>query len=170
MKRMMLALAFTLSVLASLCGTAYGATTTKPVSVMDYYMLLPQEYFEVPLASRKNLIDASGGGFVDKANGFLFAQGDGAQPSLDVALFKRKDGSYVVAVHSDTTDEIDGFLDFYEWNGKKLVRVPNLLPKPFDSKFTYKIPRRGTTIAVASVKGSKRFSYKWNGTKFVAAP
>jgi hypothetical protein len=167
MRRLIAALFAILSLGVPLCGTAYGATTTKPVTVVDYYMLLPQDYFEVPASSRKNLIDASGGGFVDKANGFLFAQGDGAQPSLDVALFKRKDGNYIVAVHSDATEETDGFLDFYTWNGTKLVGVANLLPKPFDPKFTYKIPRRGTTISVSSVKGSKRYSYRWNGTKFI---
>jgi hypothetical protein len=163
MKQTILALCLVLT-----CGTAYGTTISKPVTVVDYYMLLPQDYFEVPVASRKNLIETSFGGIVDKTNGFLFAQGDGAQPSLDVALFKRTDGSYVVLVHSDATEETDGFLDFYQWNGTKLVRVPNLLPKPFDPKFTYKIPRHGTTISVASLKGTKRFSYKWNGTKFIA--
>lgn len=153
-------------ILLGIC--AVQAAEQKPKTVYDYYMRLPNDYFEIPLAQRKDLLDKRVGGIVDLKNGYLFAQGDGAQPSLEVAVFKRKGQEDVIAVCHNEDDECVGFLYFYELKTgyQGVFRIPNLLPAKFNAKYTYKLPRVGKTITVKDAAGKVVHSYTWNGTKF----
>ena len=155
------------SALIAVGNVAAHATDAK-LTVCDYSMLLPNDYFNIPLASRKNLLDKNAGGIVDEKNGYLYAQGKGSQPSLEVALFKRKSQEDIVAVCHNETNECVGFMYFYERRPRYqgVVRCPNLLPTKFNAKYNYKLPRGGKTIIVTDSAGKVVHTYSWNGSKF----
>lgn len=158
---------FFASLIAFLSVPAQAAEDKKR-TVYDYYMLLPNDYFNIPLASRKNLLDKNAGGIVDEKNGYLYAQGKGSQPSLEVAVFKRKSQEDIVAVCHNETKECVGFMYFYERRPRYqgVVRCPNLLPTKFDAKYNYKLPRNGKTITVTDSAGKVVHTYSWTGSKF----
>src|SRR5438552_6836287 len=65
----------------------------EPASVIDYYLLLPEKTFETP--AREWLHNAT---VLDKENGYMSVSGDGAQPSLEVALLRYRDGRPLLAL------------------------------------------------------------------------
>src|ERR1700704_1072495 len=75
------------------------AQVSEPRTVRDYYLLLPDKYFEADREQRvKWMLDPKRGAVIDVKTGYLLAQGDGAQMSLVVCLFKNRDGAYTIAV------------------------------------------------------------------------
>jgi len=103
--------------------------THPPRSVIDYYLLLPSDYFDGlatdTRSERLRLLRDFKGSSVDRPHGFLHIRGDGAQSDLTVCLFKRPNGSYLVAVNSNTaSDGVWGpSLDFYTYQQGHLVNV-----------------------------------------------
>lgn len=67
-----------LGLLISLAALAASAqSSTRPHTVVDYYMLLPDRYFEANRAQRLHwMLDPERGAIVDVANGYLYAPGD----------------------------------------------------------------------------------------------
>ncbi len=62
-----------------------------PRTVVDYYMLLPDKYFEANRQQRRHwMLDPQRGAIVDVANGYLYAVGDGAQTDIYTRLFKNR--------------------------------------------------------------------------------
>src|SRR5438552_6022504 len=60
MKRLMISSVIVATVYAFI-GVMTEAESSTPKTVLDYYMLLPQQYFEIPKADRKSLINRQGG-------------------------------------------------------------------------------------------------------------
>src|SRR3979409_1216359 len=76
-----------------------------PKTVLDYYALLPDKYFEADLEQRMHwTLEPKRAAIVDIQNGYLYAPGDGAQTHITVCLFKKADGSYLAAVGYNDDD------------------------------------------------------------------
>lgn len=138
-------------------------------SVVDYYLLLPQEYFEIPREGRRDWLK-QGGTVIDIPNGYLNTVADGAQMNLEVCLFRKPDGSYVVAVSNDGRDEGGGETLFHllTYRGGRWSNVTrSLLPVRVSDSLIYKLPRRGRTIHVTNARGKRLYDLEWVGTRFV---
>ena len=69
------------------CSLGVRAADDNKMTVVDYYLLLPEKTFETP--ARNWLQNAT---VIDKQNGYMRVTGDGAQPSFEVALFRYEMG------------------------------------------------------------------------------
>jgi len=149
-------------------GRAVAVSKARaPRTVVEYYMLLPDQYFET--SNRKHLLDARYGGIVDVKNGYLHAWGDGAQAEMDVCLFKRPDRSYLVAVNQNHAS--DGVWEpspeFYAYRHGHLVDVTRAtLPRRFSKNLGYKLPRYGTMIGVINEAGKTIYHLVWAKGRF----
>ena len=147
-----------------------AAQSSPPKTVLDYYLLLPEKYFEANKEQRvKWMLDPSRGAVVDIKNGYIYAPGDGAQTPIYVCLFKRPGDFPLIAVKSHESDTLDyTHLDFYEYKDGKLVEVKNgVLPVKVNENFKYEMPRYGRTIEVSDQHGRKLYSLNWSGRRFV---
>ena len=144
-------------------------TWQEPKTVLDYYLLLPDKYFEANEEQRvKWMLDPKRGAVVDIKNGYIFAPGDGAQASVYVCLFKRSAGSPLIAVktHEPDTDQFT-YLDFFEYKRGTLVEVKeDVLPVRINKEFKYKMPRYGRSIEVRDQRGRKIYNLTWTGRRF----
>ncbi|MCM3900517.1 MAG: hypothetical protein ND866_02310 [Pyrinomonadaceae bacterium] len=163
---------FTVLVFATLSlePLTVAQTLSKPKTVLDYYLLLPEKYFEADNEQRvKWMLDPSRGAVVDIRNGYLYAPGDGAQTSIYVCLFKKPNGSYVIAVksHESDTDEYTQ-LDFYLFKAGKFMDASSaVLPVRINEEFKYEMPRYSKEIQVRNKRGRKIYSLIWLGNRFV---
>ena len=146
-----------------------GHQSSKPQTVLDYYLLLPEKYFEADKEQRvKWMLDQDHGAIVDVKNGYIYARGDGAQTSIYVCLFKKTDGRYLIAVksHDSDTDEYT-HLDFYVYENERLIDVSKaVLPVAVNEELRYAMPRYGTTIKVSNKKGRKMYDLEWVRNRF----
>ena len=158
----------------------------QPKTVRDFFMLLPEKYFVIEDCNRavdkecqkskadylKNL-----GEVVDIKNGYIKGGCDGAQGCIEMAIFKRPDGSYLTGIATSfEMMEANYFLDYKNgvWTDVSTQVVPE-----FSKKNMYIIPHTGTTVEVfakkiieqgedyeASEKGAKLYELEWKNGKF----
>ena len=153
-----------------LCQLTGAAQSSPPKTVLDYYRLLPEKYFEANEEQRvKWMLDSKRGAVVDIKNGYIYAPGDGAQTSIYVCLFKRPQDSPLVAVKSHLSDTQEYTrLDFYEYKHGALVEVKEtVLPVKVNEEFKYTMPRYGKSIEVRNARGKIIYSLVWSGRRFV---
>ena len=152
------------------------AADEKKMTIVDYYLLLPDKTFETP--ARDWLNNAT---VVDKENGYMRVTGDGAQPSFEVALFRYRNGRPLLAVCEGELEGDDQVaLNFYELgaNGKMHTVSRKIFPigdqwssgepdKKYED-FRFELPRKGRTVLVRNAK-TKKILHKvtWNSEKFV---
>ena len=160
------AVALAASAVLVFCHPLNAETPAQKQTVLDYFMRLPDKYFEVTQQGRKDLVSKENRAIVDVPQGYLRAPGDGAQPTLEVALFKQSSGGYLVGVCHNRDDENDGFLDFYVEKNGKLVEKNGMLPIKYNAGLIYTLPRHGTTISVNSSSGKTSYKLAWNGSRF----
>jgi hypothetical protein len=148
----------------------------KKLTVVDYYLLLPEKTFETP--ARGWLKNAT---IVDKQNGYISVTGDGAQPSFEVALFRYRDGRPLVAICEGELEGDDRVtLQFFELGPDgRMHKVPRTIFPTGDQwssgeynkkyeDFRFELPRHGRTVLVRSAKTKKVLQrVTWNGEKFV---
>ena len=143
--------------------------TPKPHTVLDYYELLPEKYFEANEEQRvKWMLDPRRGAIVDVKNGYLYAPGDGAQTDVYVSLFKKSDGSYLIAVktHPADTDEYTR-LDLYVFKRGMLLDVSKTaFPVAVNERLQYELPRYGRTIQVKNKIGRRVYDLIWVADRF----
>ena len=156
--------------------------TKQPRTVRDFFNLLPQKYFLLEgcePAKDKNC-ERARSEYVktfleteDTANGFWKSGCDGAQSCLTLALFKRPDTTYVVAVH--TIQEAEETNYFLEYNNGKWSDISRQIVPEFSDKNIYELPQKGTTVAVYkknfpepdwSERGAKIYELIWKDGKF----
>lgn len=156
-------------VLAVLGDAAVSAPRAKsPRTVVDYYMLLPARYFEI---DRRNLLNLKYGAVVDVRNGYIHTWHDGAQQGLEVALFRRPDGSYLVAINhmgdEGPDDAWSPWLDFLTYrNGRWTDVTKTTLPRQFSEKLGYELPRYGRTIRVVTESEKLVYDLVWTRGRF----
>ena len=138
-----------------------------PKTVLDYYRLLPDKYFEADEEQRVNwMLDKRRGAVVDLEHGYLHALGDGAQTDIYVRLFDRRGQLPVVAVMYHASDSPDfTYIDFFEYRDGGLVQE-SLSPVEIDENLTYELPRYGNTIQAFTTHGSPVYDLVWSQTKF----
>ena len=143
-----------------------AAQSSTPRTVLDYYLLLPEKYFEANKEQRvKLMLDPKRGAVVDIKNGYIYAPGDGAQMSIYVCLFRRPTDSPLIAVKSDF-EELTS-LDFYEYKQGALVEISKgVLPVKVNEEFKYEMPRYGKSIVVRNQRGKRIYSLVWSGRGF----
>ena len=156
--------------------------TDQPKTVREFFNLLPQKYFPLEScepAKDKNCQKARAEylktflEIEDTANGYLKGGCDGAQSCLTMALFKRPNLTYIVAVHTlNESEETNYFLEYKA--GKWLNISAQVIPQ-FSTKNIYELPQKGTTITVFkknfpepsySERGAKIYEIVWNAGKF----
>jgi len=153
----------------SIAASAQSANPRRPRTVVDYYMLLPNKYFEANREERLHwMLDPKRGAIVDIPNGYLFAPGDGAQTDIYACIFKRSNGNYLVAVgYNDKDGVFETFLDFFIYDRGHLQNVTKaVLPVRFNRLLYYDLPRHGTTIKVTTASGKKLYDLVWTGNIF----
>ena len=147
-----------------------ASPSAPPASVVDYFLALPQRYFEITRSEQEDSLLGKNRGdhlVIDTKNDYLYFPGDGAQPPLTVALF-RSHGRVTVAVLDGGYDPAVPTLDFLRFShGRWLNVTQSVLPLPFDNRSTYVLPRHGTTILVRSSRGTPVYSLHWRNENFV---
>jgi hypothetical protein len=174
----MMRLSILVAISSALC-LSLRAADEKKMTVVDYYLLLPDKTFETP--ARDWLNNAS---VIDKQNGYMSVTGDGAQPNFEVALFRYRDGRPLLAICEGELEGDDRVgLSFFELgsNGKMQKASRKIFPigdqwssGEYDKKyedFRFELPRHGRTVLIRSAK-TKKILHRvtWNGEKFVAEP
>ena len=144
-----------------------AAKRPYPSSVLDYYLLLPDSYFEADREQRINwMLDQKRGAIIDFEHEYLYAPGDGAQTNIYVRLFERAHQPPIVAVKYYASDSHDfTCLNFFEYRDGGLVPV-NLSPVKLNEKFRIDLPRSGDTIQVRNAHGAPLYDLVWSRTKF----
>jgi hypothetical protein len=167
-------------------NSAAKVTTSKPKTakpamatqktVLDYFMLLPQQFFEFPKSHLKSYLHDEGFEMlmVDKKNDYLRMAGDAAQATIYMALFRYK-RRVLVGTYSD--GEGGGVLHLMRYeNGRWKDVTKAVLPVPYNDNYQYIIPRYGTTIKVTTGnsddnwieygRGKKVYDLVWTQGKF----
>ena len=178
MKIKLLLTAFLFGILAF----ATNAQTKQPRTVREFFNLLPQRYFAlegcVDNPTKANC-DKARKEYVqnyleveDTANGYWKSGCDGAQSCLTMALFKRPNGTYIVALKKEFEMDSDNyFLEFK--NGRWSDIAAREIPE-FSGANIYELPRKGTTVEVfekvksneISERGKKLYELVWKNGKF----
>jgi len=146
--------------------TTGSTKTTAKEGIADYFLRLPpSEFLEgttAQLADRARRGEPSG--LLDTKNGYMFVQGDGAQVSLQIALFRFPDGSPLLAVSYGDLEEPDFTkLQFFkEANGRM---IPTQIPFPAAQNAQFTLPKIGRTIHAKTKQGT--ISATWKKDRFV---
>lgn len=158
-----------------------NAQTNQPKTVRDFFNLLPQKYFTLegcqPSSdkncnkARREYIDS----FLeieDTANGYWKSGCDGAQSCLTMALFKRPNAAYIVALKKEFESGTDNY--FLEYRNGKWFDISAQVVPSFSKNNIYELPRTGTTVGVFAKnknsefgdKGKKLYDLVWKNGKF----
>ncbi len=158
-----------------------------PKTVREFFMLLPEKYFVLEGCERDKDKDCRKARLdylktfaevEDTKNGYLKGGCDGAQSCMEMALFKRPDGSYVVGLA--TAAEMINEYYFLDYKNGSWTDISSLIIPEFSKKNMYELPRFGTTVQVfakkviekgndyeVSEKGAKVYNLEWKDGKFV---
>ena len=152
------------------------AADDKKMTIVDYYLLLPDKTFETP--ARDWLNNAT---MIDKRNGYMSVRGDGAQPSFQVALFRYRDGRPLLAICEGELEGDDSVtLNFYQLgkDGKMQTAPRKIFPigdawskggeEPQPQSWYFELPRHGRTVWLRSLK-TKTILHRmtWDGERFI---
>jgi hypothetical protein len=156
-------------------ASSCSASTQQPKTVLDYFLLLPNSFFEIDrsVMGRKKWLYGTGRGVVDVKNDYLRMQGDGAQGTLNVALFRHK-GKVLVAVQNEFEEGTLSFLRFERGVWKDTTT--EVMPLSYNDRNTYIVPRYGTIIRVLrgnsfydtghDAKRARLYDFVWTGGRF----
>ena len=161
---------FFIILISALSSQFAHGQSAKPRTVRDYYLLLPDKYFEATPEQRvKWMLDPKAGAIVDVKNGYLRAIGDGAQMGIVVCLFKNHDGTYIIGVDAVSWEGADySRLNFYRYdNGNFIDVTKSIVPVGLPQEHWYEMPRYGTTIRVATQKHRHLYDLVWSGRRFM---
>ncbi|MCC7308056.1 MAG: hypothetical protein IT173_10850 [Acidobacteria bacterium] len=157
----------------------------QPKTVRDHFMALPVKYFPLegcePARDKgcqrakadylKTFLEIE-----DTANGYLKAGCDGGQSCLEMAIFKKPGGDYLVGVRADF--EMGSEAYFVDHNNGKWTDAGPTLVEGFSKDNYYVFPRKGTTVEVFeklpedtepapdSPKGKKLYDLEWKSGRF----
>jgi len=178
MKLKKIILAFLFGILA----LTTNAQTKQPRTVRDFFNLLPQRYFALEGCAAnptKSSCDKARREYVknyleveDTPNSYWKSGCDGAQSCLTMALFKRADATYIVALKVEFESGSDNY--FLEYKGGRWSDISKQVVPNFSKNNIYELPRTGTTIKVFAVdksgeipaKGKKLYNLVWKNGKF----
>ncbi len=167
-----------LLVIGALCllsSVSSSQTRKPPRTVVDFFLLLPKATVDpivnFPIKNRSQILKEQQK-LLDIPHGYLQIGGE-ADSTLTLCLFRKQDGSYLVAsYYGGGEEDEDPALDFFEYRAGRLVKVNALakvmqLPVTFNKKWRYDLPRIGTSITVRDEKGRRVYWLEWDRTRFV---
>ena len=156
-----------------------------PKTVRDFFMLLPEKYFTLESCDRQRDKGCKKareeylktfGEVVDTANGYIKGGCDGGQACIEMAIFKRPDGTYLIGVATFAEMLNDNY--FLNYKDGTWTDASSSVPE-FSKKNMYELPQHGTTVKVfakkivdqgpdfeASEKGKKLYDLVWKDGKF----
>ena len=163
-----------------------NSSTSQPKTVRDFFMLLPEKYFTLEGCERAKDKDCrkakinylkTFAEIEDTKNGYLKGGCDGGQSCLEMALFKRPDGTYIIGL--STFAEMMNDYYFLEYKNGNWANISAEIVPQFSKKNMYELPRYGTTVKVfakkiieetkdyeISDKGEKLYDLEWKDGKF----
>ncbi|MEO7165830.1 MAG: hypothetical protein ABI787_03025 [Spartobacteria bacterium] len=145
---------------------------SEPKGIESYFIRLPEDstFLEGKPDQLLGYI-RRGQGTVDIKNGYLFLRGDGAQVSLQIALFRYKDGSPLLAVSYGELEQTDftRLAFFIEKDGNMTPTEAVSFPVSPNGKFVYELPHYGRVITVKDEAGKLVARVRFDGERFVSA-
>lgn len=163
-----------------------SAVQSKPKNVREFFMELPDKYFTLEGCDKAKDKDCkkakseylkSFTEVEDIKNGYFKGGCDGGQSCIEMAIFKRPDGSYLVGLMT-SGEMMNDFYFLDPADGKWLDVSASAVPG-FTKKNWYELPRVGTTVKVfakkiiekgddyeVSEKGGKLEELIWKDGKF----
>lgn len=149
---------------------AAAAQSPAPKTVADFFLLVPEKYFSYDLRFREELLRGQyRSATVDIRNGYISWDASDAPDSFEFAIFRKTDGSYVVA-YNDTGDDFDQpeddliLLAYERGTWRDVTRA--LLPATVDGTLVYKLPRQGKDIEVTDQGGRRLYTLTWANDRF----
>ena len=158
----------------------------QPKTIRDFFALLPDKYFTLEGCDRATDKDCTKAraqylkSFTeveDTPNGYFKGGCDGGQSCIELAIFKRPDGTYLVGLA--TSHEMANEFRFLDYAGGQWADVSADVVPDYGPKNWYEIPRRGTTMRVfekkitergddyeTSEKGKPLYSLAWKEGRF----
>jgi hypothetical protein len=162
--RLLLVCLAILSPLSSAVAAPTKSVAKAHRTVTDYFSLLPSRYFEVK--NRHMLLQKSFLPIIDLKNDYMQTTGDGAQPHLEIAVFRYR-GRDTVAVTSYS--EMDYSFDLWRYENRKWRNVTDdLSPMISKGDLHFVLPRYGTTIKVFQTNGTHLANLYWEKGQFSA--
>lgn len=157
----------------------------EPSNVMEFFAALSDKYFTLEGCDRATDRDCKEARakylrtfteVSDTKNGYFKGGCDGGQSCIEMAIFKRPNGSYLVGVA--TFSEMINEFHFLDYANGQWQDASNEVPD-FSAKNWYGLPRVGTTMPVfekkviekgddyeATEKGRKLYDLAWKDGKF----
>jgi hypothetical protein len=156
-----------------------GKEEKTPKTVRDYFLLLPEDYFAIDCCdNNKDKYLEQYLGVEDIKNGYMDGGGDGAQSTFRMALFKRPDKTYLIALN--VFGEVEDNYFFLDYSNGKWKDISKQSVPEYSKDRIYEIPRYGTTVGVfekkvfdtdgennLTEKGRKYFDLVWKEGKFI---
>ncbi|MFT4176015.1 MAG: hypothetical protein QM627_05110 [Luteolibacter sp.] len=164
----------TIKMKTSLLSVIFGCLLSfiTPVSAQDvaqYFSRIPRQVFTE--GTTRELVKLARGdqGVVDTKNGYFRLDGDGAQVSLQVALFRFTDRSPLLVVAWGELEEPDftHVTLFRETGGKMVVADRKILPVADSPGLRFELPRHGRTVIVRDAAGKTVSKWTWSGEEFL---
>ncbi len=167
---------------ANAAASKTAETVTGPRTVREFFELLPPKYFTLEgcePSTDANCVKARSE-YVktfleveDAKNGYWKSGCDGGQSCLEMAIFKRPDGNYIVLVKTESEMNEDSW--FLEYSNGKWTDIGSRIVPEFSAKNTYVPPRLGTSVEVYAKKfpepdfserGKRIYNLEWKDGKF----
>lgn len=147
------------------------AQAGEPKGIESYFSRLPEDSAFLEGKPDKLLGSMRLYGTVDSKNGYLFHRGDGAQVSLQIALFRYKDGRPLLTVSYGYLEQTDftQLAFFLEEDGEMISTNAIAFPLKPNGRFVYELPRYGRVITVKDEAGKLVAKLRFDGERFVAA-
>ena len=151
----------------------------EPKTVRDFFTLLPQKYFTLEGCDTETDKDCSKARaqylkdmtvVEDIPNGYFKGGCDGAQACIEMAIFKRPDGRYVIGVQTVLYGVYT--CNFLDYSDGKWTDVSKKVVPGFSQDLIYDMPRNGTTVKVFakseidSDKDRKLYELAWKDGRF----
>ncbi|HVF70654.1 MAG TPA: hypothetical protein VM940_03505 [Chthoniobacterales bacterium] len=153
----------------------------QQLTIVEYFAQLPPRTFEGTPAEMLRFIRQAGN-IIDTKNGYIRCEGDGAQGTFEVALFRYRDRRPLIVVSTGSTEGEKGtYLQLFEGGADgKMRRLDNSVFPIADvgqaenggpsEKWHFDLPRHGKTILVRSTRSGKvAHRITWTGEKFQEA-
>ncbi len=146
------------------------AATAAPKNITDYFLAIPNQAFTEgsPAELLKIIKRGEDGSVLDTKNGYMRLSGDGAQVSLQVALFRFADKSPLLAVAWGNLEEPDfTHVTFFRERGGRMEKADrSILPAIDSGSHRFELPRLGRTVIIRNAGGEILLKYTWDGTQF----
>ena len=151
----------------SVSGTASGHFD-NPITVQDYYLLMPKQYDKSTRAEREEILGYSDT-TVDLENGHIEYITHLSGQVFEAALFKRPEGGFIFAYNEDCDlkYKVPTKLYLLKYDAGEWTDVTTqLLPVAVNARYKYELPQKGAIIQVTTPGGAKLYQLIWKNGKF----